>query len=288
MRELGSLSWRWVVVLAVVLGAGNAFAGVCGCETETYIRVLMKKATKEEISACEKELDGYKVDLDESFRCLAGLRYRHVESGELPAETFRSAIDAFVAQNAAGQIIDSEAYRDKGLREKLRPLMVRTKNVALWDALAKNADGDKAGFTQVLYFYCERYPTIAGLLQADKLEPKLTLAHFWPLPAGMTPKQATQRMKCPYGQQLLLEAAIRSLEGELPPPALALLSANQLRILRNAVYARHGRPFDSKDLKDYFTARSWYRADSTYTDERLTPVDKRNLEILQKAEKGAR
>ena len=76
-----------------------------------------------------------------------------------------------------------------------------------------------------------------------------------------TAKQAHQRLKCAYGELLLLGAATNSLDAELNPRHLTLLSARQLRILRNAVYARHGRPFDSKDLKDYFSIRSWYRAD---------------------------
>jgi hypothetical protein len=197
-------------------------------------------------------------------------------------------IEAFLARKQAGRILNAQAYRDPGLRAKVRPLMVSTKNAPLWDALVKASDGDKAAFTQALYFYCERYSVIIELLEYDQPEPRTTLAQFWPLPAGMTPKQAAQRLKCAFGQSLLMESAIRSLEGELDPQALVLLSAKQLRLLRNAVYARHGRTFDSKELKEFFSGRSWYRADPAYTDARLTSVDKRNLELLQKAEKTAR
>jgi hypothetical protein len=36
-------------------------------------------------------------------------------------------------------------------------------------------------------------------------------------------------------------------------------SLERLRILRNTIFARHGHSFDSKDLRDYFSAKPWYR-----------------------------
>jgi hypothetical protein len=293
MRALLSQSLRRVVVLAGVLGAGSAFAGGCFCKSETYSRLLLKKATKEEISQCEKdapEQDGapYKVNEDDALRCLSGARYWYVETGEAPPEPFRLAMEAFIARKQPLLILQAQAYRDKALREKVRPLMVSTKNVELWDALVKASDGDKAAFTQALYSYCDKYGVIVELLQYGQKETRLTLDNFWPLPPRLTAKQANQRLQCAYGEQLLLGAATNSLDAELNPRHLALLSARQLRILRNAVYARYGRPFDAKDLKDYFSIRSWYHADPAYTDARLTAVDKRNLELIQQAEKTAR
>jgi hypothetical protein len=283
-----------VVVLTAVLGSSNAQAGGCFCESETYSRLLLKKATKEEIARCEKdapeEAEGqaYKLTEDDALRCLSGARYWYVEKGEASPEPFRLAIEAFLARKQAGLILESQAYRDKALREKVRPLMVSTRNAELWDALVKASDGDKAAFTQALYYYCDKYSVVVELLQYGQSDYRLTLDQFWPPPQKMTAKQASQRFKCGYGQQLLVESAIHSLQAELNPQALTLLSARQLRLLRNAVYARYGRPFDAKDLKDFFSVRSWYRADPAYTDARLTPVDKRNLELIQQAEKTAR
>jgi len=293
MRSLLSQSLRRVVVLAAVLGASSALAGECFCKTETFARFLAKKATKEEISQCEKdspEQDGkpYKLNEDDAFRCVSGARYGYVEAGEMTAESYRLIMEAFIARKQARMLLESQAYRDKALREKVRPLMVSTQNAELWDVLVKASDGDKAAFTQALYYYCDKYSIIVELLQYGQKETRLTLDSFWPLPPKMTAKQANQRMKCGYGEQQLMAAATNSLDAELNPQHLTLLTARQLRILRNAVYARHGRTFDSKDLKEYFSIRSWYRADPAYTDARLTPVDKRNLEIIQQAEKTAR
>ena len=35
-------------------------------------------------------------------------------------------------------------------------------------------------------------------------------------------------------------------------------SAGQLRLIRNEIFALHGRIFRSQDLRDYFSQKSWY------------------------------
>jgi len=57
-------------------------------------------------------------------------------------------------------------------------------------------------------------------------------------------------------------------------------SRRDLRLLRNLIYARRGRPFHSELIRQYFAAVSWYKSDPTYTDARLTPQDKRNINVI--------
>lgn len=61
-------------------------------------------------------------------------------------------------------------------------------------------------------------------------------------------------------------------------------SRRDLRLLRNLIYARRGRPFHSELIKAYFEAVDWYKADPAYTDARLTPVDKRNINVILSVE----
>jgi hypothetical protein len=61
-------------------------------------------------------------------------------------------------------------------------------------------------------------------------------------------------------------------------------SRRDLRILRNMIYARHGRPFVSQILQDYFGRMAWYKADPQYTDKRLTDIDKKNVKIVLSVE----
>ena len=67
---------------------------------------------------------------------------------------------------------------------------------------------------------------------------------------------------------------------------LAGLSPPVLRRLRNAVYARHGRTFNTPEIQSYFNSRPWYRPRSDYGDQDLTPTDRANVNLIQAAEGG--
>src|SRR5215471_21068361 len=63
------------------------------------------------------------------------------------------------------------------------------------------------------------------------------------------------------------------LDKQLTVAQLSDFSRRDLRLLRNLVYARHGRLFKSAVLQQYFGSLEWYKEDPTYTDARLTPLD---------------
>ncbi|HEX8746317.1 MAG TPA: YARHG domain-containing protein [Pyrinomonadaceae bacterium] len=65
---------------------------------------------------------------------------------------------------------------------------------------------------------------------------------------------------------------------------LTALSGEELRRLRNTVYARHGRTFDSPDLQRYFDKRPWYRPRSDYSEASLTAADLANIKLIQAVE----
>ncbi|HYY96824.1 MAG TPA: protein kinase [Pyrinomonadaceae bacterium] len=67
---------------------------------------------------------------------------------------------------------------------------------------------------------------------------------------------------------------------------LAGLSAAQLRILRNAVYARYGRTFQSADLQSYFQSRPWYHPRADYSEQMLTAGDRANADLIKSFEEG--
>lgn len=62
------------------------------------------------------------------------------------------------------------------------------------------------------------------------------------------------------------------------------LSRRDLRLLRNMVYARKGRPFKSALLTEYFYRMEWYEPDPAYTDARLTDTDNRNIQLIRSVE----
>jgi hypothetical protein len=65
---------------------------------------------------------------------------------------------------------------------------------------------------------------------------------------------------------------------------LSALSGDELRRLRNTVYARHGRTFDSADLQRYFDSRPWYKPRYDYNESELTATDLANVKLIQAAE----
>ncbi|HET9529047.1 MAG TPA: YARHG domain-containing protein, partial [Blastocatellia bacterium] len=66
------------------------------------------------------------------------------------------------------------------------------------------------------------------------------------------------------------------------------LPIGRLRMLRNTVYARHGRPFQVPAVRLYFQARDWYTPRPGYRDSDLTPVDRANVRTIMMAENRAR
>lgn len=74
------------------------------------------------------------------------------------------------------------------------------------------------------------------------------------------------------------------LERLLLPADLEGFSKAALRIWRNAVYARHGRIFKSEDLQALFNEYAWYTPDENYSDDKLTDIDRANIELIQEFE----
>jgi hypothetical protein len=45
-----------------------------------------------------------------------------------------------------------------------------------------------------------------------------------------------------------------------------------LRVLRNEIFAKHGRVFKDPKLQKYFEAQAWYKRDPTFTDDKVKDV----------------
>lgn len=66
------------------------------------------------------------------------------------------------------------------------------------------------------------------------------------------------------------------------------MSKQQLRYARNEIYARHGRKFQSQDLRNYFNSKSWYQGviePSNFNDKTmLTNIEIKNIQFLKSVE----
>ena len=58
------------------------------------------------------------------------------------------------------------------------------------------------------------------------------------------------------------------------------LSLHELRLLRNEIYARHGRVFKTLWLQQYFGSQMWYDPKEDFKDEEVSGPDKANVETI--------
>lgn len=65
------------------------------------------------------------------------------------------------------------------------------------------------------------------------------------------------------------------------------LFVEDLRVLRNEIYARHGRVFKDKELQKYFEAQTWYHPNPEFKDEMLSDTESKNLVIIAEVEKNS-
>jgi hypothetical protein len=62
------------------------------------------------------------------------------------------------------------------------------------------------------------------------------------------------------------------------------LTLYDLRLLRNEVYARHGRRFETPWLRDHFKNEPWYMPRANFTIAELSEIEKANIRLIQAVE----
>jgi hypothetical protein len=62
---------------------------------------------------------------------------------------------------------------------------------------------------------------------------------------------------------------------------LAVLNKDELRILRNTIYAKYGLIFQSRDLSEHFSRFNWYRPQNLNVDSHLSDRDRRLIQNIQ-------
>ena len=77
-----------------------------------------------------------------------------------------------------------------------------------------------------------------------------------------------------------------ALDRELNLQQIQNLCPASLRVLRNAIYAKHGRSFKSEDLQALFNEYPWYEVSPSYSDSLLTATDKHNIALIKQVEEN--
>ncbi len=71
----------------------------------------------------------------------------------------------------------------------------------------------------------------------------------------------------------------------IDPKSLEGKSMEELYLMQNEIFARHGRPFKTHELNTYFRSQDWYKLDINYDDSRLSKTDSINASIIRKKER---
>jgi hypothetical protein len=149
-----------------------------------------------------------------------------------------------------------------------------------WTVLAAEIEAihgkrfDDAAWLQ--QYFDERY----WYQPADKYDPKqLTEIERKNLATIVTAHKKLRRVALSPGDMEFFENKLiseRMLRG---------LSLHELRLLRNEVYARHGRIFRTGWLEQHFGSQSWYEPSEDFKDEDISGPDKQNIELIVAYEK---
>jgi len=64
------------------------------------------------------------------------------------------------------------------------------------------------------------------------------------------------------------------------------LSAWELKVMRNEIYARHGFVFQTDELKEYFAAQEWYKPlnNNVEAQKQLSPLEQENINFIRSYE----
>jgi len=66
---------------------------------------------------------------------------------------------------------------------------------------------------------------------------------------------------------------------------LVSFSPSELRIMRNEIFADYGYIFKSEDLSSYFTSQKWYKPRYKDVLEKLTEIEKYNIQLIAQEER---
>ena len=83
-----------------------------------------------------------------------------------------------------------------------------------------------------------------------------------------------------YDGEYILEGSDREYISE---SVIRGLSDEELMLARNEIYARHGRIFDDRDIREYFTSQSWYEGTihpDDFSEDMLNEIEKENVERI--------
>jgi hypothetical protein len=170
---------------------------------------------------------------------------------------------------------DMRLYQDRALTRK----KLGQHTSAEWTVLAAEIEAIHGKrFPEAVWlqqYFDERY----WYRPADQYDPKgLSAVERKNLQLIETIQRQQRRVALSPGDMELFENKLIS------DQLLRGLSLHELRLLRNEIYARHGRIFKTMWIQQYFGGQPWYDPKEDFKDEDISGNDKTNIETIVKYE----
>ena len=183
--------------------------------------------------------------------------------------------DAEAQKHETVQPGDMRFYRTRTLTRK----KLGTHTNAEWTVLASEIEAIHGkrfeGTPWLQQYFDERY----WYRPADQYDPKgLSVVERKNLELIGTIQRQQRKVAISPGDMELFENKLIS------DQMLRGLSLHELRLLRNEIYARHGRIFKTTWIQQYFGGQSWYDPKEDFKDEEISGSDKTNIETIVKYE----
>lgn len=112
---------------------------------------------------------------------------------------------------------------------------------------------------------------------------------YSPVEEGQEPSELSPVEKQNVDTIVKVEKALRE-ELATKPVSRRLLEGlfiEDARKLRNEIYARHGKIFTDREMRNYFSSFDWYKPDTKFSEKSLSAVERRNYAAIQAYERRA-
>lgn len=123
------------------------------------------------------------------------------------------------------------------------------------------------------------YVTIQHILNGEAL---VSDGLYVPQASSVNSPSASVPTTAATGDYVIAYSSERIINGD----ELINLTPWQLKVARNEIYARHGRPFVHKDMQCYFAKKSWYKVDANYDASSLSYIENTNVAMIQAYEQA--
>jgi hypothetical protein len=84
-----------------------------------------------------------------------------------------------------------------------------------------------------------------------------------------------------FSTEIIINGNISYLDILLEVDQINDFTLNELRILRNTIFAKYGYKFNSDDLTNHFSQFSWYEGSKSNVENDLSSVDWQNIRLIQ-------